>query len=410
MGDSTNAEISSKILQIILESGTIDVHNGNLLVTDMKREQLLKEHKYKIWQSKDSTWHTYLPDEEKGRVHRKRQTRKAIEDLIVAFYEDNSTFKTVFYQWIDEKLKYKEIQKQSYDRYCTDFVRFFINNPNANSIMKKKFRNITEDDLDDFIRMTVADMDLTVKSLAGMKIILCGVFKYGKRKKYTSLSITNFMGDLELSKNALKKRTKDKKLEIYQLDEINSITRNLQSRTTDVRALGLLLLFETGMRIGELSTLKDTDIDKDTIHVQRTEVKVKDNCGKSRVIIKDYPKTEAGNRYIIMNDIAKKTINQLKDLSAGSLFLLSDLKTHKRLTSACFRRKLMSICAELGIPYKSNHKIRRSYGTMLIDNKVDESLIAEQMGHTDISTTKKYYYYSNKSMLEKKKQIEAANY
>lgn len=37
------------------------------------------------------------------------------------------------------------------------------------------------------------------------------------------------------------------------------------------------------------------------------------------------------------------------------------------------------------------HKIRKTYGTTLIDNNVDDALVAEMMGHKDISTTKKYY-------------------
>ena len=75
------------------------------------------------------------------------------------------------------------------------------------------------------------------------------------------------------------------------------------------------------------------------------------------------------------------------------------------------RRKLMRCCEKAGVQYKSNHKIRKTYGTMLIDGGVDDSIVAEQMGHTDISTTRKYYYFSNKSEEKKREQIiRAMNY
>lgn len=57
---------------------------------------------------------------------------------------------------------------------------------------------------------------------------------------------------------------------------------------------------------------------------------------------------------------------------------------------------------------RTMHKIRKTYGTTLIDNNVDDALVAEMMGHKDISTTKKYYYYSNKSDSTKVDQMEQA--
>ena len=71
-------------------------------------------------------------------------------------------------------------------------------------------------------------------------------------------------------------------------------------------------------------------------------------------------------------------------------------------------QKLKQICEKLDIEYKSNHKIRKTYGTMLIDGGVDDSLVAEQMGHTDVATTRKYYYFSNKSEEKKRDQISKA--
>ena len=45
---------------------------------------------------------------------------------------------------------------------------------------------------------------------------------------------------------------------------------------------------------------------------------------------------------------------------------------------------------------------------MLLDHDVDDSFVAEQMGHTDVSTTRKLYYYSNRSAKTKQDQIAQA--
>ena len=48
---------------------------------------------------------------------------------------------------------------------------------------------------------------------------------------------------------------------------------------------------------------------------------------------------------------------------------------------------------------------------MIINSVVMNYTVAEQMGHTDVSTTRKLYYYSNKSKETKIKQINnAINY
>ena len=80
----------------------------------------------------------------------------------------------------------------------------------------------------------------------------------------------------------------------------------------------------------------------------------------------------------------------------------------KRILENTFNKRLNSVCEELHITPKSTHKIRRTYGTTLIDNSVNESTIAEQMGHSDISDTKSYYYYSNKSKSTKLEQLNKA--
>lgn len=62
----------------------------------------------------------------------------------------------------------------------------------------------------------------------------------------------------------------------------------------------------------------------------------------------------------------------------------------------------------VGIPERNTHKIRKTYASILISEKVDERLITLQMGHTDISTTKGIYYFNRKSKDESKNIISSA--
>ncbi len=64
------------ILQFIIDNGMININDVQNSMEIMKREELLKKHLYKIWEGKDDKWYTYLPDKVKGRILKKRTTKK----------------------------------------------------------------------------------------------------------------------------------------------------------------------------------------------------------------------------------------------------------------------------------------------------------------------------------------------
>ena len=53
---------------------------------------------------------------------------------------------------------------------------------------------------------------------------------------------------------------------------------------------------------------------------------------------------------------------------------------------------------------KSPHKIRKTYGSILLDNHIDNKLIMEQMGRTDIRCTEEHYH-GNRKHLDKKSRV-----
>ncbi len=66
--------------------------------------------------------------------------------------------------------------------------------------------------------------------------------------------------------------------------------------------------------------------------------------------------------------------------------------------------RLKRVCKKLNIYHKSPHKIRKTYGTILLDNHIDNKLIMGQMGHTDIVCTENHYHRNRKS-IDQKSQI-----
>ena len=78
-----------------------------------KREELLKKHPYKIWEGKNGKWYTYLPDDSKSRILIKRNTEKAIQDIVIDYWKEeaeNPTVKEIYDEWISMKIKRNEIK------------------------------------------------------------------------------------------------------------------------------------------------------------------------------------------------------------------------------------------------------------------------------------------------------------
>ena len=220
MNNQTNVSDKKEILQYAVDSGIINLESIKNVVDDMTKKEILAQHKYAIVQGSDGRWSTRVPLDEGTSAVRHRKTREELEDYLVNYYKElkkSIYIKDVFWKWMNEKLDYGEIKKQSYDKYCAEFKRFFTKD---SFICIKKMKNITEEDLERFIKTTIRDMELTRKAYSGLVTLLNGIFKYGKKMGCTTISISTFIKDLYLPKNIFKKNFKDKKTEVFMEDEI----------------------------------------------------------------------------------------------------------------------------------------------------------------------------------------------
>lgn len=395
------------LLNYALSNGMIDLNTIQKQIEMNERKKYLEMHENEVWQGKDNGFYTYLPDEtqKKGRKLVRKSTKEKLEDAVIEHYktaENIPTINKVFFYWCNEKLELEEICKGTYDRYENDFKKYFVG-----SIMDgKDVRHITEDMLELFIRKEIAEKKLTVKAYSNLRTLIIGIFKYAKRKKLTNISISVFFKDLDLSRKAFKRNCKTKESQVFSEDEIPIILDWLRNNPS-VENYGIILCFQSGIRVGELAGLKFSDLTNKVLHVQRQEIKYKDEeTKKCTHKIADYTKTDAGDRYIILTDNAVETINAIQRLNPFGEYMMQ--KGNKRFWTNTFNDRLYKACDKCGLPRRSMHKIRKTYGTTLIDANVDDSLIMEQMGHSDIATTRKYYYYSNKNSQNNQNQIEKA--
>lgn len=391
----------AELLKYAVEHGMIDTKLVQEQVEMQKRKELLEKHPYKIYQGKDGIWYTYLPDGENGRKKIKSKSEQKVKDKVVEYWkqqEFNPTVKEVFFEWINQKLQLEEISKATYDRYYVDFKKFF------NEISDKRISCIDEIYLEEYIRCSIHKFEMTPKSFSNFRTLIYGIFKYAKRKKYVSFSVTYIMEDMEISKKAFKHTIRKAEDQVYMPDEKNNIENYLENNA-DIINLGLLFMFKTGVRVGELATLKIKDVSNYTVAIKSTETRFKDTQGNVHYEVKDFPKSEAGLRFAILPERYKWILDDILEKNPDGEYLFE--KNGKRIKTYSFRRRLRYICdSKIHMKAKSPHKIRKTYGSILLDGKVRESTIIDAMGHTDINCTKGHYYFDRTNIEDKRKELD----
>ena len=140
-----------ELLSEAIGNGIITLDDVRKKMAMMRRRDILKAHKYKIWQGKDGKWYTHFYDETKADHRRlvKRSTQKELENLIVNTYceenaEDEITLTTVYPMWL-QYFQLHTLKSASVKRYSTEWSRFYEGTKIA-TIPLKKFNKLMLDE------------------------------------------------------------------------------------------------------------------------------------------------------------------------------------------------------------------------------------------------------------------------
>lgn len=386
-----------------IKNGNLDT--GMLLkqIESMRNNEYLQMHKLKIWRDKNGNYLTNLPVKE-GRKQVSSKTKEGLEKKIIEHYkvlEYSPTIEDVFNKWLNEKLN-TDISKGTYDRYKTDFYRFF-----NEDIRNKHIKDVSSNEIIIFIKTAIKQQGLTYKAYSGMRIILKGILKYAKVNNLSDISVTDLFDSLEINKRNFKYAYKPDDSQIYPDNDIGKLIEYVeQDNINRDYALAVLFLLRTGVRIGELGAIRKDDVVNGILSIKRQYISYK---GKKRERIYktvDYAKSQAGMREIILTDKAKEIVLLAESRNPCSPYLFTC--KGRQLTSSVLNNYLRNVCKKIAIQYRSVHKIRKTFATMLINNGVDEIYIKTIMGHEDINTTRSHYYYCNKRKKDYEEQIKSA--
>lgn len=371
------------------------------LINIMKRKEVLQKHKFAITPAKEgvkgSLWQTRYINGEGKKIKITATTEQSLIDKLVKIYselEETHTIASIYPVWI-EKRKEQGLSASTIARNINHWNKYYKNS----KIVNKSINTISVDDIEKFFYDTIKEYDLTVKELGNMKIIMTDIFKIAKRNNYISINVCD---ELDLKLNSCKPTTKHKATErVYLPTEQEKLFKQIETELKDksrTNGYGILLLFQLGLRVGELSALKWEDIDftEKTIHIHRMETNCETSNNKLKRTIVNYTKCKSsyGDRTLPLSNYAIELFNKIKSFNNehhynNEFVFIND---NGRMTNRQFDNYLRKMCKYANIPVKSCHDIRRTVASVMFQNGVNIELIREYLGHSDIKTTYSYIY------------------
>lgn len=144
----------------------------------------------------------------------------------------------------------------------------------------------------------------------------------------------------------------------------------------------LELLLASGMRIGELCTLK-----RSNIMYSSNLIKIKGKGSKERMIPIYHPR--------LIDDLIMYEKAFDKELKCSEYFFISKRKNEISCQSVAYMIKKYSRLAGIGINI-TPHMFRHTFATMLLEQDVDSRQIQLILGHSSIYTTQIYTHISSK--------------
>ena len=403
----TEQELNS-ILQLIQDGVNINADEKNKvaeLLEQMNKKQVIENHPYKIRtiQRNGTTYFiTYVYDETK-KDKRKQISAKTRENLDNKIYDDYKsktllTFEKVSLEWLHY---YKTTVKDTtFDRTMSDYKRFI----SKCSFFNKSITAIKPIDIKEYLQKTIIDEKLKKRAYSNLKAVLNGIFAYAFDKEYIA---KNPMINLKVSTaNIVHPTRKSKEEEVFTNKEKDLLRDYIKKDSANYKTTvpySILLSFQLGLRVGELIALKWSDIDfkKKIIHIQRQETicnKYDDDLNKiasSVHEIKEYTKTQAGNRFLPLTPEAIRILSSVKfwnkSKKINSDFIFVDDEGHnfnRQRINTC----LYSYCNKVDIIKKSSHKVRRSVISSLLDNIANKKSVQQFAGHEELETTLNSYY------------------
>jgi len=182
---------------------------------------------------------------------------------------------------------------------------------------------------------------------------------------------------------------KTKPTETFTKREQSALFSSLENNM-DLHKMAISLSIQTGMRIGEICSLKweDIDLEHRTIRVNRTVQRLAVENGQTKTaLVETAPKSLFSKREI---PVTQSVISMfVQSRHAGAYVFGGDKPMEPRTLQNRFKKLLHTS----GIRYRNFHVLRHTFATNCIANGMDVKSLSEILGHANVNITLNRYVH-----------------
>lgn len=260
----------------------------------------------------------------------------------------------------------------AYKRDLEKYVRFL------DSKRVSSYEGVTSDVIREFMVFLTDSDQLSASSRARVLAAVRGLHKFLLVEGYTERNVLD---------NVRSPRREQKLPNVIRVDEVERLLASAFPATPQGlrdRA-GLELLYATGVRISELSSIKVGDLDR-----ERGFVRVFGKGSKERGVPVGDQALVAVQEYLQQG--RPKLVKARRD---DALFLNA---RGRGLTRQGWWKILKSYATRVGLEKITPHTLRHSFATHMLEAGADLRAVQEMLGHASISTTQVYTHVSNEHL------------
>lgn len=193
-----------------------------------------------------------------------------------------------------------------------------------------------------------------------------------------------------------------KEVQVFSISE-QRLIENAAYHSNDIRALGIILTFYTGIRLGELCALKwcDFDYEAGVMSVSRTVTRVNSFQpeGHGGTLLVGTPKSQRSMRKIPLPEFLVDMHKEYEHYFVNeNCYLISG--TNEPADPRAYQKLYKKVLANAGVQDRKFHAIRHTFATRALELGVDIKTLSEILGHSNVSTTLNIYAHS---LMEQKK-------
>jgi len=378
-------------LQNLVLDGIIGLSEGNQKIGMLKEKAVKEIHTYAICQRADGRYITKVGNQ-KPLQQKSAATYKELIDKLYDYYFGirNSAFSNLFPCWIE----YRRTEMSVKEKTIKEDIFMWNAYLKDREISQKPLKSLTVKDYISFFRSITKGREMTRKRFNNLKSVMNGILYFAIEKNIIS---HNPLLDINYQQFSFKPENNE--IMPYTETERKMILDYLEN--DDLYSLAIKLFFHLTIRIGELRGLRFSDISNGFIRIQRI-------VNYKNIIENDVKgHTSSGLRWLPLPDEALKIIDNIRRINPDSDYMF--FVNGSPITTSTFNRRLEKCCKDLGIQYRSSHKLRFSTASILYQNGMTVPELQGMLGHTTASMTNHYLrnVISGKETYEKVNHIFA---